>query len=324
MVSRTLVSSPSWPRRTVTSDTWRRRASAIVPMPRSATALAPEPSSIGATYATTSSTSPAARKARARVGPPSRKTCCRSRANRLASASRGSCVRRCTVSARSLKTRRSAGRSRRPMTARSGCTATGSSTSSRTVSSGSSTSTVAVPMSIVSQRPRRRWVSRRAARLDTQRLVPSVAALRPSRVVANFQVTKGRWCSTAKLHDTVDRARLVGDHQALRRPRRRPHAGGRRRPWRPGWRLTARRRHGVRRQRRAPRVHGPVRPVWLHGSRVTTAVAPRAASPASREGRGLGVRATPPRGGSPPRSSSRPGRGARSRRAGWGPAVRRE
>ena len=32
-------------------------------------------------------------------------------------------------------------------------------------------------------------MSRRAARLEIQRLVPSAAALRPSRVVANFQVT---------------------------------------------------------------------------------------------------------------------------------------
>ena len=29
-------------------------------------------------------------------------------------------------------------------------------------------------------------------------------------------------------------------------------------------------------------LHGPVRPVWLHGSRVTTAVAPRAREPAAR------------------------------------------
>ena len=49
MVSRTLVSSPSWPCSTVTSDTWRWRASAMVAMPRSATALLPAPSSIGAT-----------------------------------------------------------------------------------------------------------------------------------------------------------------------------------------------------------------------------------------------------------------------------------
>ena len=48
--------------------------------------------------------------------------------------------------------------------------ATGWSSSSRTVSSGSSTSTVWVPTSIVSHRERSRWVSSRAARLETQRL----------------------------------------------------------------------------------------------------------------------------------------------------------
>ena len=49
MVSRTLVSSPSWPCSTVTSETCRCRASAMVVIPRSATALVPAPSSIGAT-----------------------------------------------------------------------------------------------------------------------------------------------------------------------------------------------------------------------------------------------------------------------------------
>ena len=39
--------------------------------------------------------------------------------------------------------------------------------------------------------------SRRAAVIH--RLVPSAAALRPSRVVANFQVTKGRRLSIAKV-----------------------------------------------------------------------------------------------------------------------------
>ena len=39
--------------------------------------------------------------------------------------------------------------------------------------------------------------------LLTQRLVPSAAALRPSRVVANFQVTNGRWWSTANVHTAL-------------------------------------------------------------------------------------------------------------------------
>ena len=132
-----------------------------------------------------------------------------------ARASCGSRVRRWTVSARSLRTRRPGSRSRRPITARSGWRGSGSSTSSRTVSSGSSTATVPVPTSIVSHCARSRWVSSRAARLETQRLVPSAAALRPSRVVANFQVTNGRPCSTAKVQARLSAPGLVGQQAAL-------------------------------------------------------------------------------------------------------------
>ncbi len=175
--------------------------------------------------------------------------------------------------------RRSPGRSRRPITARSGWTATGWSSSSRTVSSGSSTSTVWVPTSIVSHSPRSRWVSRRAARLETQRLVPSAAALRPSRVVANFQVTKGRRCAIAKVH-----VRLIACASSTRRPPSTSTPASRSRAAPPTatgfasvWANTTRRTPAAI----SASLHGPVRPVWLHGSRVTTAVAPRAASPAS-------------------------------------------
>ena len=46
-------------------------------------------------------------------------------------------------------------------------------------------------------------MSTRAARDETQRLVPSAAALRPSSVVANFQVTNGRPRSMAKVHSRL-------------------------------------------------------------------------------------------------------------------------
>ena len=140
----------------------------------------------------------------------------------------------------------------------------------------------------------------RAARLVTQRLVPSAAALRPSRVVANFQVTNGRPCSTAKVQARLRRARLV-EPAARPRPRRRRRAARRAPPAATGLGRAGRRPPGVRRPRSAPAAHGPVRPVWLHGSRVTTAVAPRAASPASRERGDLGVRRARRRGGSPRR-----------------------
>ena len=70
-----------------------------------------------------------------------------------------------------------------------------------------------MPTRIVSHSARRRWVSRRAGSELTQRDVPSAAALRPSRVVANFQVTKGRRCSTAKVQ-----ARLSSRASAASRP----------------------------------------------------------------------------------------------------------
>ena len=56
---------------------------------------------------------------------------------------------------------------------------------------------------------------RRAAREETQRLVPSAAALRPSSVVANFQVTNGRPWSIAKVHSRLTRAGLVLEQPAL-------------------------------------------------------------------------------------------------------------
>ena len=46
--------------------------------------------------------------------------------------------------------------------------------------------------------------------LDTQREVPSAAALRPSSVVANFQVTNGRRCSTANVQTALSARASVG------------------------------------------------------------------------------------------------------------------
>ena len=65
------------------------------------------------------------------------------------------------------------------------------------------------------------------------------------------------------------------------RPRRRPRAAWSRRRPRSGWGRAARTRRARPRPRPAPAAHGPVRPVWLQGSSVTTAVAPRASAPAS-------------------------------------------
>ena len=56
-----------------------------------------------------------------------------------------------------------------------------------------------MPTRIASLSARSRWVSRRAGSELTHRDVPSAAALRPSSVVASFQVTNGRPDSTANV-----------------------------------------------------------------------------------------------------------------------------
>ncbi len=67
---------------------------------------------------------------------------------------------------------------------------------------------------------------------------------------------------------------LVGQHAGddLDAGRR---AGARRRPPSGGPGRRSRRRRARRRPRASASLHGPVRPWWLHGSRVTTAVRPR-------------------------------------------------
>ena len=86
----------------------------------------------------------------------------------------------------------------------------------------------------------------------------------------------------AVLHANVQ-ARLSA--RAPRRAGRPRPRSPRRAAWplprsRPGWGRAGRTPRGDAGVDRA-RAHGPVRPVWLHGSRVTTAVAPRASAPAS-------------------------------------------
>ncbi len=121
-------------------------------------------------------------------------------------------------------------------------------------------------------------MSRRAARPETHRELPSAAALRPSRVVANFQVTNGRWCSTAKVH-----TRLSSRASSSSRPDSTSSPWARRWAAPPdatglasGWAKTTRRTPAAT----SAAAQGPVRPVWLQGSSVTTAVVPRADSPA--------------------------------------------
>ncbi len=234
------------------------------------------------------------------------------------SASRGSRVRSRIVSARSLKTRLPSGRSRRPMTARNGCRSVGTSSSSRTVSSGSSTSTVLVPTSITSQSARSRCVSRRASRTahpTTRAVGGSTAAVEGGRELPGHEGTP---VLDGEGPGAVDEAGLVEEQAALhldtgaaerRRSPGRDRVRIRLREHDPSYagvdqRLRARagladvvaRLEGDHRRRTAGRTSGL-------GQRV-----------------GLGVRRPERRDGSPRRPRRRRRRSARSRRAGWGRA----
>ena len=164
---------------------------------------------------------------------------------------------------------------------------------------------------------RSRCTSARAAGPVIQRELPSAAAIRPSRVAANFQVTNGRRCASRRSRRALTRLGLGGEQAALDVDARGAQRLARRR--RPRVRVGDGVHHPARRRpRSAPAVHGPVRPVWLHGSRVTTAVPPRARSPAAparrprRAGRRPAVR-------SPRATISPAGRGPRQPTRGSGP-----
>ncbi len=68
---------------------------------------------------------------------------------------------------------------------------------------------------MASERARSRCVSRRAGRELTHRDVPSAAALRPSSVVASFQVTNGTALLDGERPGPVDGAGLLGQQAAL-------------------------------------------------------------------------------------------------------------
>jgi hypothetical protein len=115
-------------------------------------------------------------------------------------------------------------------------------------------------------------------------LVPSSAAERPSIVEANFQMTNGRGSPAAAREVEVSQARLPAYTSAARSPSSTsipcersvsvpPVATGL------GSATPATTR--TMPARISAWVQGPVRPMWLHGSMVTTAVPPRARSPAS-------------------------------------------
>src|SRR5918997_3348200 len=271
--------STSPPRR-VRPVTWRVSASPIPVIPRSSTSGAPAPSSLGARCTTTSSTSPARRKAAASVGPPSTSTRRTPRANSSSSSSRGPGAPLTRVGAASSSTRAVAGsRPRRSSTTRSGCRGASRPSASRTVSCGSSVSAVPDPTTTASQVARSRWTAARASGPVTQRLLPSAAATRPSSVPATFQTTNGRCSRTPVSHAPS----APSSAACCSTPSSTSMLAARSRAAPPpasclgsGTATTTRATPAAT----SASVHGPVRPVCAHGSRVTTAVPPRARPPA--------------------------------------------
>ena len=123
---------------------------------------------------------------------------------------------------------------------------------SRTVRCGSSARTVPTPAMIVSHSARSRCASRRDSGLEIQRLVPSAAATRPSRVAATFQTTNGRCQPYAGQPALVGALGLVREQPGLDVDARRPQQP---RPRRPpaGSGRPRRRRRGRLRRPAAPR-----------------------------------------------------------------------
>ncbi|EKA62560.1 phosphoenolpyruvate synthase/pyruvate phosphate dikinase [Janibacter hoylei PVAS-1] len=293
----TAMSSPS----RVTSVVVRRSASVMVVMPASPRTGAPAPSSAGAKWATTSSTRSAATKEAARRAPPSSSTERTPRAWSPARSAAGSMPRSPTgraststpasvsravsapsatatrVGAASSRTRAVGSISARvSTTTRSGWVAP---STPRTARCGSSARRVPAPTRTASRSARSRCTASRAVGPVIQRLVPSAAAVRPSRVLASFHVTYGRpvltACSQARLtwvaasRPTPSTTSIPWSRSTSAPPPAAAVGSG-----------TATTTRAMPASSRAV-VHGPVRPAWRQGSRVTTAVPPRAASPAA-------------------------------------------
>ncbi len=172
-----------------------------------------------------------------------------------------------------------AGTARVPSTTRSGWVGRRDPSGWRAVSDGSSARMVPVPTTIASHDARSSCTSARDASPVIHRLVPSAAADRPSRVVATFQVTRGRPLTKADVQ-----ARLRDSASTARRPPTTSTPTARSRSAPPparglgsAWAKTTRVMPAARRAA----VQGPVSPVCERGSSVTYAVAPAAASPAS-------------------------------------------
>ena len=138
----------------------------------------------------------------------------------------------------------------------------------RTVSWGSSASTVPIPTRTASAANLSRWPSSRAASPVIHRDAPSAAAILPSSVMAALSVTCGRPSVTAQRNArfsaraSASRTPTVTLTPAARsRARPRPSTSGCGSPMAATTRATP--------ARTSASAHGGVRPKWAHGSSVT-------------------------------------------------------
>ena len=153
--------------------------------------------------------------------------------------------------------------------------------SSRTVRAQSSASTVPIPVTIAQLSARRRCTSARAGGPVIQRLSPLAIAVRPSRDMASLMRKRPRprrwrckkplsWTSTAPAKRPTATSMPASRRRAKPPPATRGFGS-----------CTAATTRATPALRKASTQAG-VRPLCAHGSSVTYAVAPRAASPAAR------------------------------------------
>src|SRR6266849_882082 len=139
--------------------------------------------------------------------------------------------------------------------------------------------TVLLPTITASWLARRTWARSRASGPVIHWLSPAWVAIRPSSVVANFRVTSGRpsrmrkrkpalTSDASSAHRPVSTTRPAPRSLAIPRPETRGSGSS--------MGMTMRARPAAIRAS----VHGGVLPQWQHGSRLTKAVASRAAAPA--------------------------------------------
>src|SRR5512141_458907 len=234
------------------------------------TARVPSPRSRGATKTTYRSIAP--RAASRSTRPPAPRT---ARTSRSGTPFGQTMITSPPGSRKSLPGASSAGRDVR-ITLRGSCPP-----GTRAVRSGSSRRAVSPPTSTASAPERIRCTRRRAASPVIHRESPAAAAIWPSRETASFNVTNGFPETTHRQNPRLSsRASASINPRCTTRPASRSRLSPR--PETAGLGSSIANATRVISDARIAAVHGPVRPRWSHGSRVTYRSAPRAELPACR------------------------------------------